>query len=55
MKFDERSFFQYSIRVQRTEYGVGSYTSDNPINFIGIEEIHSKCDGVDASIVNGKR
>ena len=33
----------------------GSYKSDKPINFTGIDKIHLKCDFVQGSIVNGIR
>ena len=33
----------------------GSYKSDRPINFTGIDKVHLKCDVVDGSIVNGVR
>ena len=33
----------------------GSYRSDKPINFTGIDKIHLKCDCVQGSIVNGIR
>ena len=33
----------------------GSYKSDKPINIIGVDKVHLKCDCVDGSIVNGIR
>ena len=33
----------------------GSYKSDKPINFRGIDKIHLKCDCINGSIVNGCR
>ena len=33
----------------------GSYKSDKPINIIGIDKIHLKCDCIQGSIVNGTR
>ena len=33
----------------------GSYKSDNPINFTGIDKIHLKCDCIQGSTVNGIR
>ena len=33
----------------------GSYKSDKPINFTGIDKIHLKCDCIQGSIVNGVR
>ena len=33
----------------------GSYKSDRPINFTGVDKIHLKCDCIQASIVNGVR
>ena len=33
----------------------GSYKSDRPINITGIDKIHSKCDCIQGSIVNGIR
>ena len=33
----------------------GNYKSDKPINITGIDKIHSKCDCVNGSIVNGCR
>ena len=33
----------------------GSYKSNKPINFTGIDKIHLKCDCIQGSIVNGKR
>ena len=33
----------------------GSYESDRPINNTGIDKVHSKCDCIQGSIVNGKR
>ena len=33
----------------------GSYKSDKPINIIGIDKVHLKCDCIDGSIMNGTR
>ena len=33
----------------------GSYKSNKPINIIGIDKVHLKCDCIDGSIVNGVR
>ena len=33
----------------------GSYKSDKPINFTGIDKVHLKCDCIDGSIMNGIR
>ena len=33
----------------------GSYKSDEPIDFTGIDKVHLKYDGVNGSIVNGVR
>ena len=33
----------------------GSYQSERPINIIGIDKVHLKCDCIDGSIVNGVR
>ena len=33
----------------------GSYKSDKPVNINGIDKIHSKCDCIQGSIVNGVR
>ena len=33
----------------------GKYERDKPINFIGIDEVHLKCNVIDGSIVNGCR
>ena len=33
----------------------GAYKSDKPINIIGIDKVHLKCDCIDGSIVNGVR
>ena len=32
-----------------------SYKSDKPINITGIDKVHSKCDCINGSIVNGIR
>ena len=65
--FTEKSFF-YTILgfTQSRSYPVddidgfyqliaGSYKSDRPINIIGIDKIHLKCDCIQGSIVNGIR
>ena len=33
----------------------GSYKSNKPINIIGIDKVHLKCDSIDGSIMNGTR
>ena len=33
----------------------GSYKSDKPINVTGIDKVHSKCDYINAGIMNGTR
>ena len=33
----------------------GSYKSNKPINIIGIDKVHLKCDCIDGSIMNGTR
>ena len=65
--FTEKSFF-YTILgfIQSRSYPLddidglyqliaGSYKSDKPINIIGIDKIHLKCDCVNGSVVNGVR
>ena len=65
--FTEKSFF-YTILgfTQSRSYPLddiagfyqliaGLYKSDRPINIIGIDKIHLKCDGIQGSIVNGIR
>ena len=65
--FTEKSFFYTMLRFTRShsyplddidgfyQLIAGSYKSDRPINFTGIDKIHLKCDCVQGSIVNGKR
>ena len=65
--FTEKSFF-YTILgfTQSHSYSLDnidgfyqlikrSYKSDKPINIIGIDKIHLKCDCIQGSIVNGIR
>ena len=65
--FTEKSFF-YTILgfTQSRSYPLddidgfyqliaGSYKSDRPINFTGIDKVHLKCDCIQGSIVNGIR
>ena len=65
--FIEKSFFYIILRFTRSrsyplddiggfyQMIAGSYKSDKPINITGIDKIHSKCDCIQGSIVNGIR
>ena len=65
--FTERSFFYTVLGFTRSrsyplddvdgfyQLIAGSYKSDKPINITGIDKIHSKCDYIQGSIVNGIR
>ena len=65
--FTEKSFFytilgftqsrSYPLEDIDGHYQIiaGSYKSDRPINIIGTEKIHLKCDCIQGSIVNGIR
>ena len=65
--FTEKSFFYTILGFTRSHsyplddidgfYQIipGSYKSDRPINIIGIDKIHLKCDCIQGSIVNGVR
>ena len=65
--FTEKSFFYTILGFTRSrsyplddidgfyQLIAGSYKSDEPINVTGIDEIHSKCDCINGSIVNGVR
>ena len=67
LTFAEKSFFctilgftrspSYPLNYIKGFYRLitGSYTGDKPINFTGIDKIHSKCDCIQGSIVNGIR
>ena len=65
--FTEKSFFYTVLGFTRSRFYplddidgfyqliAWSYKSDKPINFTGIDKIHSKCDCNNGSIVNGVR
>ena len=65
--FTEESFFYTILGFNRSRsYSLddiegfyqmiaGSYKSDRPFNITGIDKIHSKCDCIQGSIVNGIR
>ena len=65
--FTEKSFFYTILGFTRSRFYplddidwfyqliAGSYKSDKPINFTGIDKILLKCDFIQGSIVNGKR
>ena len=65
--FTENSFFYTILGFTRSrsyplddidgfyQLIAGSYVSDRPINITGIDKIHSKCDCIQGSIVNGVR
>ena len=65
--FTNKSFFYTTLGFTQSHQGPlndiegfhqilpGSYKSDKPINNTGIDKIHSKCDCINGSIVNGIR
>ena len=65
--FTNKSFFYIILGFTQSHQGPlndiegfyqilpGSYKSDKPINITGIDKIHSKCDCINGSIVNGIR
>ena len=65
--FTEKSFFYTFLGFTRSrsyplddidgfyQLIAGLYKSDRPINIIGIDEVHLKCDCFNGSIVNGDR
>ena len=65
--FTKKSFFNTILGITRSRFYprddidefyqliAGSYKGDKPINIIGIDEVHSKCDCIQSSIVNGTR
>ena len=65
--FTEKSFFYTILGFTQSRFYplddidgfyqliAGSYKSDKPINIIGIDKIHLKCDCVNGSVVNGVR
>ena len=65
--FTEKSFFHKILGYTRSrsyplddidgfyQLIAGSYKSDRPINITGINKIHSKCDCIIGSVVNGVR
>ena len=67
LSFTEKSFFYTILGFTRSrsyplddidgfyQLIAGSYKSDKPINFTGIDKIHLKCDCIEGSIVNGVR
>ena len=55
LQFIERPFFSTILGFTKTEYGVGSYTSEKPVNISGIDKIHVESDFSFVSIVNGIR
>ena len=67
LKFTKKSFFHTFLGfTQSHSYNLnnidgfyqliaGSYKSDKPINITGVDKVHSKCDCIAASIVNGVR
>ena len=65
LRFDARSFFNTLLRVRAfLDYKLtnailadspGVYTSERILNLCAIDEIYSKCDVIDGSVINGKR
>ena len=65
--FTEKSFFYNLLGFNRSRsnpqddiYGfyqliAGSYKGNRPINIIGIDKVHLKCDCIQGSIMNGTR
>ena len=65
--FTKKSFFHTLIGFTQSHFYplhdidgfyqliAGSYKSDKPIKITGIDKVHSKCDCIDGSIMNGIR
>ena len=46
-----RKIFKTNSGCTKTEYAIGSFTSEKPVNRSGIQEIDINCDCIDACIV----
>ena len=67
IRYNEKSFFYTNLAFTKSILGhlsdiegfvlmnSGSYKSDKPINITEIDKVHSKCDCINGSILNGLR